>query len=65
MLNSKDNNAVVTVAGSKMTIEIDLSKSLGKSSTGKSELIASSRGYNFVDAGDHGSVGISLNVTQK
>lgn len=65
MLNAKDNNVVATVNGNTLTLEIDLSQSLGRSSTGKSEKVASSGGFQNIDAGDLGAFGISLNVIQK
>jgi hypothetical protein len=64
-MNVSDNNVVASVNGSKLTLEIDLSKSLGRSSTGKSEKVASSGGFQAVDGGTHGAFHISLNVIQK
>jgi len=52
------SNVKTVVQGNKLTIEIDLSKKLGLSSSGKSNNIASSKGNHEIDGTD----GIKLGV---
>ena len=54
-------NCDITVTGNKLEIVIDLSKSFGSSSTGKSEMIASTEGNTTVVPG----VSLGLNVYRK
>jgi hypothetical protein len=61
-MDQTSNNVKATINGDKLILEIDLSKDLGKSKTGKSDLVASSRGYSAVDGAD---VQVSLNVIRK
>jgi len=56
------SNIKATVNGTKLTLEIDLGKDLGQSKTGKSTLVASTRGYAGVETTD---VQLSLNLIRK
>jgi hypothetical protein len=56
-------NVKMTVSGSILTIEIDLSKDFGKSSSGKSVVISSTEGNITVPGTD--DVKIGLNVYKK
>lgn len=53
-------NIELQVEGDRLTIVIDLSKSLGPSKSGKTEVIASTRGN--VSVTDDGAVKLGLNV---
>lgn len=64
-MNAKDNNMTATVSGSELTIKIDLSKNLGRSKSGKSDMIASTRGFQSIDGGKIGAFSVSLNLIQK
>lgn len=57
-------NTKVTVNGDILTIEVDLSKQFGASNTGKSIIIASSKGIQPVQ-GAKESVSFGLNVFKK
>lgn len=54
-------NIKVQEKGGKLVLEIDLSKTVGKSKSGKNTLIATSNGNRTVVVGDK-SVTIGLNV---
>ena len=57
-------NANIVVKGNTMTISIDLTQDLGLSSSGKSTMVATTRGFtNF--ATEAGAIGVSLNVTRR
>lgn len=57
-------NIKMTVKGSKLTIEVDLSKDFGKSASGKSIIIASSEGNQSL-AKPHQDIKIGLNLYKK
>lgn len=57
-------NIVMKVTGKKLVIEIDLSKELGNSKSGKSITIASTQGNQQVPGADEG-IKIGLNVYKK
>lgn len=54
-------NAVITVKGSTMTITVDLTKDLGPSKSGKTNIVGTTNG--FVGLAD--GVGVSLNVVKR
>lgn len=56
-------NVIIKVTGNKMTIEVDLSKSLGASASGKSQVIASTKGNKEVEG--RPGIYIGLNVYTK
>jgi ABC-type uncharacterized transport system YnjBCD ATPase subunit len=56
-------NVTVKVEGSKLLIEVDLTKEIGPSSSGKTTLIASSEGNANVPG--HEGVKFGLNVYRK
>jgi ABC-type uncharacterized transport system YnjBCD ATPase subunit len=56
-------NVTVKVEGSKLLIEVDLTKEIGPSSSGKTTLIASSEGNANVPG--HDGVKFGLNVYRK
>jgi len=56
-------NAKMSVSGSILTIEVDLSQDFGKSSSGKSTVIASTEGNITVPGTD--DVKIGLNIYKK
>ncbi len=55
---------VITVSSTpqKMTIEIDLTKDRTGSASGKSEIVASTKGNQPVNAGPHGTARLGLNL---
>ena len=55
-------NVTMKVTGSKLVIEVDISKRFGKSASGKTTLIASTQGN--VSIGDSGAT-LGLNVYTK
>ena len=57
------DNVKMQVSGDKLTIEIDLSANFGRSKSGKTVVIASSRGN--VSVPDHPEVKIGLNCYKK
>ena len=56
-------NIIVTVKGNKMTLEIDLTKRLGNSASGKNVLIASTGGNQALAS--HPGVAFGVNVYTK
>jgi len=56
-------NTTITVKGNKMTIEVDLSKSFGLSSSGKTTIVASTQGNIAVE--DHPGFQVGLNIFKK
>jgi hypothetical protein len=62
-MDANTNNVVTKINGDKLVIEVDLSKNLGPSKTGKTTLVGSSRGY--TSAGMPDGIQISLNVIKK
>jgi hypothetical protein len=54
------NNVKLTVKGKTLHIEVDLTKTQGPSSTGKTEIIATTRGN--VQVPEHHEVLVGLNV---
>lgn len=56
-------NIVTRVEGHKLTIEVDLSKDLGPSKSGKTIIIASSQGNQTIE--DGGGAVMGLNVYRK
>jgi hypothetical protein len=56
-------NVTVSVEGNKLVIEVDLTKEIGPSSSGKTILIASSEGNSNVPG--HDGVKFGLNVYRK
>lgn len=54
----------ITVAGKKMTIEVDLSEAGEPSASGKTLVIASTHGNQVVET-DAGPVSVGLNVYRK
>lgn len=55
-------NVVMNVKGSKLTIEVDLSKEQGKSKSGKTVIVASTQGNQPI--ADTGAI-IGLNIYRK
>lgn len=53
-------NATTSVKGNKLTIVIDLDKSDGLSGSGKSEIIASSRGNQTIEGTDGLKIGLNV-----
>jgi hypothetical protein len=58
-----DNNVNITVEGKKLLIEVDLTKDLGVSKSGKSHIIGTTNGFTQVE-GEQG-VSVNLNVIRK
>lgn len=59
-------NVNIAVKGTTLTITVDLSKNLGPSKSGKTQLIASTQGNVPVDAaGKVGIVSLGLNLYRK
>jgi hypothetical protein len=56
-------NIIMEVTGNELVIRIDLTKTFGQSSTGKSVIIASTEGN--VSVPEHEDVKIGLNVYKK
>jgi len=56
-------NAVLTVKGHKLTIEVDLSEEHGKSASGKSTIIATTAGN--VDVPEHPGIKLGLNIYKR
>lgn len=57
-------NTKITVKGTTMTIEVDLSKRFGPSGSGKTMIIASTEGSMKLD-GENEGVSVGLNVYTK
>lgn len=57
------DNIKMAVNGYKLTLEIDLDRDYGPSSSGKTIIIASTQGAAKVPG--HGGVGIGLNIYRK
>ena len=57
------DNIEMKVDGNVLTIKVDLSKDFGKSSTGKSTIIATSKGNQTIEGTD--DVKIGLNIYKK
>lgn len=57
-------NVDIDVAGSIMTIKVDLSEQHGPSSSGKTTIIASTNGNKMIPGGPNDSMRIGLNVFQ-
>lgn len=55
-------NVEMVVSGNKLTITVDLSKDFGDSASGKTTVIASTKGNVDVDAKNHKDVKIGLNI---
>ena len=55
-------NVATSVEGNILTIKIDLSKDFGPSSTGKTTIVASSKGPQAIDGTD---VKLGLNIYKK
>ena len=53
-------NCEMTVTGNILTITVDISKNFGKSSSGKSEIIASTEGNVSVPAKDEIKIGLNV-----
>ncbi len=53
-------NVKMTVNGTKLVIEIDLSKNLGVSKTGKSEMIASTQGNISIPSNPEIKIGLNV-----
>lgn len=53
-------NVEITVKGNELTIKVDLSKKFGKSSSGKSEIIASTEGNSKVPGKDNMFIGLNV-----
>lgn len=58
---SDQNNVKINVKGSKLTIEVDLSKDFGPSKSGKTNVVASTHGFEKIEGGAM----VSLNVVKK
>jgi len=58
-------NVTYEVNGDKLTIEVDLSKSFGPSSTGKTIVVATSGGNILVPEYEKKQIKIGLNVNTK
>lgn len=56
-------NVKVTTTKNKLIIEVDLTKTLGPSASGKTHTVGSTQG--FLALPSHPGVGISLNVNRK
>ena len=53
-------NMKMSVKGKILTIEVDLSKDFGPSSSGKTTIIASSEGNQAIDGGNGAVVGLNI-----
>jgi len=53
-------NVVVTVKGSKLTIEVDLTKDFGPSASGKTVIVASSEGNAAVPENPDMKIGLNV-----
>ena len=53
-------NVEISVTGNILTVKVDLSKTFGRSKSGKTEIIASTEGNISVD--DSGKVKMELNI---
>ena len=60
MVNIETNNLDVKVDGNKLTIVIDLDKEMGMSKSGKSMIVASTRGNVPVPENDLIKMGINI-----
>ena len=58
-------NVKQTITGNKLVLEIDLSKELGESTSGKSIKVASTAGNVAIDPEKHPGVMLGLNVYRK
>lgn len=56
-------NVKATVNGNKLTLEVDLSETHGKSSSGKTETVATTHGFDWTTCGEY--IGFSLNVCKR
>lgn len=56
-------NVATRIDGSKLIIEVDLTKNFGLSSTGKTNVVGSSGGFVKIDT--HPGVSFSLNVCSR
>jgi hypothetical protein len=61
-LEDKSQNCKMVVKGSILTITIDLTKNFGVSSSGKSEIVATTSGNMDLGAIDTGVTGIKLGI---
>lgn len=59
---SYGSNVTGKVVGKKLTLEIDLSKDLGPSKSGKTHLVATTRGPKQVEGYSKARIDIALNV---
>jgi hypothetical protein len=55
-------NIEMSVQGSTLTIKVDLSKSFGRSKSGKTTIIASTEGASAVPSSPDTSIRVGLNV---
>lgn len=53
-------NITMKIVKNKLTIEVDLSKSLGRSASGKSEVIASTKGNIDVPGSNGAKIGLNI-----
>lgn len=58
-------NVVMSVKGTKLTVEIDLSKSFGESSSGKSIVVATTAGNVAVPGHEEVKIGINAYKPKK
>ena len=56
-------NVKYEISGSKLIIEVDLSKTFGPSSTGKTIIVASTEGFVSLDTEE--PISLAVNVTKK
>lgn len=62
MIKLSDKNISYAVENGKLKIEVDLSKNLGPSKSGKSSIVATSRGAIPIDGGNGKSYQLNLNL---
>lgn len=57
-------NIKTEVKGNNLVITIDITKDVGQSKSGKSQMVGSTGGFKAVDIGGGKSVNLSLNCTK-
>lgn len=59
-MSSNENNLVMTIVGNKLTIEVDLDRDLGPWGSGKTNLVATSRGNKEIEGAPGVFMGLSI-----
>ena len=58
-------NVSYTVENSVLTIHVDLTQTLGLSKSGKTQVVGTTSGFEYLDEQGHAGVMFSLNVNRK